>query len=203
MNHQDENELALSPSKTVTLKDIAEWADVSLGTVHRALYGKKGVSEPLRQKILAIAQEAGYVPNQAASLLKRRRQRVFVLAPGPGMSNRYYYDNIWKGFRDYAEELSAFNIEIVELPYYRIAGNQIADELASALQRYNGEVDGLLASGFLNSGERQVIQNLSNKNIPVVIAADKIENVLANVYVDFDTTGRIAAELLSSQLPAG
>ncbi|MDD3429001.1 MAG: substrate-binding domain-containing protein, partial [Oscillospiraceae bacterium] len=29
------------------------------------------------------------------------------------------------------------------------------------------------------------------------------ENVLANVYVDFDTTGRIAAELLSSQLPAG
>ena len=38
----------------VTIKEIAAEAGVSTGTVHRALYGKKGLSEQTRQQILDL-----------------------------------------------------------------------------------------------------------------------------------------------------
>ena len=49
-----------------TLADIAEMAGVSLMTVSRAINNKPGVSEKLRQRILVIAEEMGYRPNQIA-----------------------------------------------------------------------------------------------------------------------------------------
>ena len=46
--------------KKVTLKQIAEIADVSLTTVHRVLNGKGGCSKEVEDKILNIAKEKGY-----------------------------------------------------------------------------------------------------------------------------------------------
>ena len=43
--------------KKVTLKQIAEMADVSLTTVHRVLNGKGGCSKEVEDKILTIAKE--------------------------------------------------------------------------------------------------------------------------------------------------
>jgi LacI family transcriptional regulator len=50
----------------ITLKDIARMAGVAESTVSRALNNKKGVSEKTRQKILNIAEENNYRPNQLA-----------------------------------------------------------------------------------------------------------------------------------------
>ena len=43
----------------VTIKEIAAEAGVSTGTVHRALYGKKGLSEQTRQQILDLCARRG------------------------------------------------------------------------------------------------------------------------------------------------
>ena len=67
----------------VTIKEIAAEAGVSTGTVHRALYGKKGLSEQTRQQILDLCARRGYRANSAASasgsfgaaLLSRHRAR--------------------------------------------------------------------------------------------------------------------------------
>lgn len=50
-------------SKTVRLKDIADRIGVSTVTVSKALSGQKGMSEDLREKIHALADEMGYVPS--------------------------------------------------------------------------------------------------------------------------------------------
>ena len=55
----------------MTIKEIAAEAGVSTGTVHRALYGKKGLSEQTRQQILDLCARRGYRANSAASALKR------------------------------------------------------------------------------------------------------------------------------------
>ena len=44
----------------VTIKDIAAEAGVSTGTVHRALYGKKGISDTVRHRILDICAAHDY-----------------------------------------------------------------------------------------------------------------------------------------------
>lgn len=48
-------------AKTVRLADIGERLDVSAVTVSKALSGQKGVSEEMRQKIIKVAGELGYL----------------------------------------------------------------------------------------------------------------------------------------------
>ncbi|MBR2088365.1 MAG: LacI family DNA-binding transcriptional regulator [Oscillospiraceae bacterium] len=56
-------------NKRVRMADIAERLDVSIVTVSKALRGKEGVSDELRQEVLRIASELGYTPKeQEASL---------------------------------------------------------------------------------------------------------------------------------------
>ncbi len=50
-------------AKSVRLKDIADKIGVSTVTVSKALSGQKGMSEELREKILALANDLGYVPS--------------------------------------------------------------------------------------------------------------------------------------------
>lgn len=54
-------------SKAVKLADIAERLSVSTVTVSKALSGQKGVSEEMREKIKALAEELGYKQPSARS----------------------------------------------------------------------------------------------------------------------------------------
>lgn len=57
----------------VTIKEIAAEAGVSTGTVHRALYGKKGLSEQTRQQILDLCARRGYRANSAGVRAQAQR----------------------------------------------------------------------------------------------------------------------------------
>ena len=46
--------------KAVRLSDIAQYANVSIVTVSKALSGQKGVSEEKRKEIEQIAEKLGY-----------------------------------------------------------------------------------------------------------------------------------------------
>ena len=48
---------------SVTIKQIAELANVSRGTVDKVLNGRPGVKEETKQKVLQIAKELNYHPN--------------------------------------------------------------------------------------------------------------------------------------------
>jgi LacI family transcriptional regulator len=50
-----------------TLRDVAERAGVSTGTVSRVMNNRAGVDEQLRSRVLAVASEMGYVPRLQAS----------------------------------------------------------------------------------------------------------------------------------------
>ncbi|WP_068314143.1 LacI family DNA-binding transcriptional regulator [Polycladidibacter hongkongensis] len=53
-----------------TIVDIAKYAGVSIGTVSNALNNKGRISDATRKKVVAAAQELGFVPNYNASKLK-------------------------------------------------------------------------------------------------------------------------------------
>jgi LacI family transcriptional regulator len=63
----------------ITLKDIARMAGVAESTVSRALNNKKGVSEKTKKKILKIAEENDYRPNQLARGLAANKTNMIAV----------------------------------------------------------------------------------------------------------------------------
>ncbi|MCA8238032.1 LacI family DNA-binding transcriptional regulator [Burkholderia cenocepacia] len=59
-----------------TIRDVARAAEVSIGTVSRALKNQPGLSEATRARIVGIAQQLGYDP---AQLRPRIRRLTFLL----------------------------------------------------------------------------------------------------------------------------
>lgn len=57
----------------VDIRDVARRSGVSTATVSRALNGRPDVSERTRARVADVARELGYLPNQPARALVRRR----------------------------------------------------------------------------------------------------------------------------------
>lgn len=73
----------------INIKDIARECGVNPATVSRALNGKKGVSERMRQRIITMSQAMGYSKNPlAASLITHKSGIIGVVVPD--ITNPYY-----------------------------------------------------------------------------------------------------------------
>jgi DNA-binding LacI/PurR family transcriptional regulator len=58
------------------MQDIAKLAGVSLGTVSHVLNNSAKVREPMRMRVLAAVQAAGYQPSQLARGLRRDKTNM-------------------------------------------------------------------------------------------------------------------------------
>jgi LacI family gluconate utilization system Gnt-I transcriptional repressor len=66
----------------ITLNDVAQAAGVSPSTVSRALRGERAVDPDLVQRVLAVSEKLGYVPDPAArALASQRSDHVTILIP--------------------------------------------------------------------------------------------------------------------------
>jgi LacI family transcriptional regulator len=73
----------------VTLADIAREAGTSPSTASRALNGSGYVSEAARDRLVAVANRLGYVPNASARTLKQRTSRVVGVVVSD-LDNQFY-----------------------------------------------------------------------------------------------------------------
>jgi DNA-binding LacI/PurR family transcriptional regulator len=66
--------------KKVTIKDVAKKAGVSISIVSFALNNVEGrVSEKVKQKVIACANELGYVPNNYARQMRSKKSNTIAL----------------------------------------------------------------------------------------------------------------------------
>ena len=77
------------PVRPVTLADIARAAGTSASTASRALNGKGYVSREARDRLLAVADRLGYVPNASARTLKQKTSRVVGVVVSD-LGNQFY-----------------------------------------------------------------------------------------------------------------
>ena len=76
-----------------TIRDISKMTGLSTYTISQALRGAEGVSDESRARVLAAANDIGYIPNRAAQDL-RRTNRDSVGLITANTSNSYYLDLI-------------------------------------------------------------------------------------------------------------
>lgn len=74
----------------VTIKDIAKAAGVTYVTVSRALNDSPSVSEKMKQRIRAIAEQMNYTPNMAARRLLNRKTNCIGLI-WPAIQGLFFY----------------------------------------------------------------------------------------------------------------
>jgi DNA-binding LacI/PurR family transcriptional regulator len=71
------------------MKDIAQMADVSLGTVSHVLNGSARVREPLRVRVLEAVTALGYQPSQLARGLRRDKTNMIGMII-PDLTNPFF-----------------------------------------------------------------------------------------------------------------
>jgi len=72
-----------------TLRDVSVAAQVSIYTASRALSGGNGVSAATRRRVLRVAADIGYIPNQHARNLKTSRSTAVAVLTA-NIANQYY-----------------------------------------------------------------------------------------------------------------
>ncbi len=86
----------------MTIKEIAEMANVSSATVSKILNGKdKYISEATRQRVLEIVEREGYIPNAIAKSLKMKSTKTLGIII-PDVMN-LFFSELARGIEDAAE----------------------------------------------------------------------------------------------------
>ncbi|WP_058834853.1 LacI family DNA-binding transcriptional regulator [Luteimonas abyssi] len=119
---------------SITIKDVAREANVSVATVSRALNGHENVAAEVRKRVFEVADRLRYTPHHAArSLSSRRTQTVGVVLP-----DLYgeFFSELMRGIDAVAR---SHGLHLLVSSYH---GDP--DEQASALRAMRGRVDGLL-----------------------------------------------------------
>ncbi|WP_372013199.1 LacI family DNA-binding transcriptional regulator [Pseudoxanthomonas sp. 10H] len=145
----------------VTIRDVAREANVSVATVSRALNGHSNVAEPVRRKVLEVANRLRYSPHAAArSLSSRSTQTIGVVLPD---LHGEFFSELIRGIDAIA----------------RTAGRHLLlssyhgdpEEQAAALRAMRGRVDGLLVMSPYAERPGFLAENLPP--LPVVLISTR------------------------------
>ncbi|MCD7753369.1 MAG: LacI family DNA-binding transcriptional regulator [Clostridiales bacterium] len=178
-----------------TLKDVAERAGVSIVTVHKCIYGKPGVGEETRKRVLAVVEELHYTVNPSASSLKRGDLRLAVLCPGRPEQRNSFHEKLTRGAERAARELASQGAS-VQLLSCGADWRQEEKLLRNLLDE--GRVQGVAAYCLDDERLDTVLGRFRERDIPVVTfnADAPASGRLACVSAPARQMGELAAELL-------
>lgn len=176
-----------------TIKEIAELAGVSRGTVDRVLNNRGDVNSETAKKIRAIIKQLGYKPNPAGIALAAQKKKYLI---GIILFSRKnpFFDDVMRGFSNKAEELAFYGCEIT---VKRVAYHPQA-QLSAIRACLKESVQGLILTPYNDNSVREELNKLIRSGIPVITVNSDVENVRRLTYVgsDYYNSGEAAGSLM-------
>lgn len=176
-----------------TIKEIAELAGVSRGTVDRVLNNRGAVNPQTARKVLDIAQALDYRPNRAGLVLaaQKRNMKIGVILFDTGNP---FFEEVLEGVRRKAEELKDYNCSVLILR----VGFDLNAQLQAMEQLAHQEVNGIILSPYNDPRICEKINELDSRGIPVITTNTDIEHSARLAYVgcNFYRSGETAAGLM-------
>jgi LacI family transcriptional regulator len=163
---------------TITIKDVARQANVSVATVSRALNGHENVAEAVRTRVLQVAAELRYSPHHAArSLSSRRTHTIGVVLP-----DLYgeFFSELMRGIDQVARERG---LHLLVSSYH---GHP--EEQGAALRAMRGRVDGLLVMSPFVGNTDFLTENLTSA-LPAVLMNTSLPDGDAYSAISVDNYG--------------
>ena len=175
-----------------TMKEIADLAGVSRGTVDRVLNHRGNVNPETQTRILEIIKPLDYKPNKAGIALAAQKKKlqlgVILFLGNP------FFEKVLEGVREKEAELAGYGctITIVEAAFTLQAQLDAIDQLVA------DGVHGIALAPYNDERIREKIDELFQNGIPVVTFNTDIENSRRIAYVgsNYYQTGQTAAGLM-------
>lgn len=181
-----------------TIKEIAELAGVSRGTVDRVLNKRGSVNPQTSQKILEIAQALDYKPNRAGLVLaaQKKNLKLGVILFGEGNP---FFDEVIEGIHHKETELACYNCNIL----LRRVSIDVTQQLQTIDDLLKEGINGIAISPTNDMRLSNKINELYDMGIPVVTLNTDIENSrrLAFVGSNYKQSGETAAGLMRLMAP--
>lgn len=144
---------------SIGLKEIAELVGVSVSTVSRALRDDPRVNRKTKERIVSIAKNMNYLPNQAAkSLVTKKTMTIGLVLP----NLRSFMHDIFDGLESVCSP-AGYNILL------GVSDNDPAKEMRELKLLLEKRVDGLIlfyVGGIFNQAS---IRFLSSISVPIVL----------------------------------
>lgn len=162
----------------LTMRDLGKMVGVSAVTVSKALSGKPGVSEEMRRRITALAEELGYVnPNQQPQ--EPQRLDVGILVPEKFFSGQSFYFKFYHQVVQALTEAGHFGLMELLSP---------ADDALLVLPNLlrSSRVNALI---LLGQPSKEYMRMIARQPLPVVFLDFYDEGALADAVVGDNTYG--------------
>ena len=189
MNEENDNNRNI-----IRIKDIAEKAEVSTGTVDRVLHDRGRVSEKVKEKVLRIAKELNYEPNMLArALVSKRNYHIAALIPDPALDE--YWKAPYKGIEKAEKDLRQYGVTVTrhlfnltEVESFKEAAEKISES----------EYDGILVAPLFYRESLTFLSKWKKQGIPFNLFNTHIPDYEPLSYIGQDSyqSGVLAAKLL-------
>ncbi|MEP3838502.1 MAG: substrate-binding domain-containing protein [Algibacter sp.] len=180
--------------KIYTIKDIANLAGVSKGTVDRVLHKRGKVSQKSLEKVNKILKEIDFQPNPIARNLKNNKvYQICVVLPNP--EEDIFWEPCIVGINEAIEEFKKFGISIQTYFYSPSSTQSFIDINNDILQT---APDAVLLSPMFYKESLEVTQKYTSAGVIVSTFNNQIDSnqIGSHVGQDLFQSGRVAAKLM-------
>lgn len=187
--------------KKYTIKDIAQLAGVSKGTVDRVLHKRGKVSEIALEKVTKILDEIDYKPNPIAKNLKSNK--IYTLAVIlPDAQKDSYWEPCSGAIKDIENEFQHFGIEINTCAF---DASETSSFIETSLKVIATLPDAILMVPLFQKEAKEIVTKCNENNIKVSIFNNFIDSNYSNNFIgqDLYQSGRVAAKLMDMLLKKG
>jgi len=181
---------------TVTIKDIAKAANVSRGTVDRALNDRGGVNPDVAARIKSLASEMGYKPNSIAQALATHAKPIRIGIIINSLGNPFF-DKVQEGIEAARKSLEDYGISI---DIRKIRGYNPQRQLHEIRLFHENGIDGLIITPVSDDKIRDELNNMIREGIQVVCCNLDIDDVNYQAYIgcDYYCSGQTAGEIIGT-----
>lgn len=180
----------------IRIKDIAEIANVSIGTVDRVIHNRGEVSPATREKIQRLLEEHDYKPDIIASSLALKREVHLAVVMPDTVNDHAFWKLPQAGIKRALEELAHYNISIDTFQFDQF---NKTDFIRRTKDFPYNRVHGVLFAPVFQEESLSFIKQCNAYRIPVVLFNSLIEEPSISSFVGQDAfrSGYVAAKLIN------
>jgi len=185
--------------RKIGVRQIAKLANVSLGTVDRALHNRKGISKSTKTRILTVAERAGYRPDPAARALSVGRVPIHIGVCIP-REIHHYFNQLLAGILTEARRFERLGVQVTYRPTERFG----TEESGKVKELLDLGIHALIIAPGNPAKIGSLIDFAEQSGVRVVCVDSDAPGTQRSMVVRADAAvgGRLAAELFSAFTPS-